>query len=107
MPFIAKIDTLTDYENLYGTSSFSTIGFNMLVERYEDIDLSLDEIGHLENYFSEYESLIEAAEDYLPDKVIERYNLDHDDSVLILGFQDADIDIMYDSASGITVVDCR
>ena len=105
--FICSIDTLADYENLFGESSFSSIGFQMLLDYHEDMNLRLDEVGRLEHYFSEYESLLEAAREYIDDEIIAQYEEDGDDQILLNAFEDKYIDIMYDSASGVCVVDER
>lgn len=105
--FLVSINCLTDYESIFGKSSFSPIGFQMLLDRHEDMDLRLDEVGQLEYYFSEYDSLYRAADSYLADDVLKKYEEEGDDQILIDAFADEDIDIMYDPASGVCVVDER
>lgn len=112
MPFIVKIDNYEDYRNLYGSTDFSRIGFEMLCDYHDDYDVNLDEVGKLENYFSEYPTLIDAAEEYVNSKYIEDYNnseSEHyeDEEWLLEGFREADVEVMYDYATGITVVDLR
>lgn len=105
--FLVSIDCLADYKNLFGGSSFSTKGFQMLLDRYDGMDLRLDEIGKLEHYFSEYESLYHAAEDYLNDEILKQYEEDGDDQILLDAFEAADIDVMYDPESEVCIVDNR
>lgn len=113
MPFTVTINDLDDYRNLFGSTDFSPKGFEMLCDYHEDLNISLDEIGRLENYFREYPSLIDAAEEYIDsEKYIKPYNdpeSEHYGDVewLLEGFRDEDIDVMYDYATGITVVDER
>lgn len=105
--FIVSIDCLTDYENLFGRSSFSNKGFQLLLDRYEGMDLRLDEIGRLEHYFSEYESLEAAAKNYLDNKIIDEYAKTDDVQILLDAFEENDIDIMYDPDFDICIVDER
>lgn len=112
MPFTIKIDNLDDYRNLFGSTDFSYTGFRMLCDFHDDIDINLDEIGKLELYFSEYPTLIDAAKEYLDSKYIEDYNNPEseyyeDDEQLLEGFREADMEVMYDYATGVTIVDHR
>lgn len=106
--FICSIDNLTDYENLFGKSSFSTIGFQLLLDYHEDMDLNLGEVGRLENYFTEYPSLYSAAIEYLDDKILEKYEGDADDQLLLDALEENDINVIYDRQNGgICIVDER
>lgn len=112
MAIITSITTFDDYRNLFGSTDFSPIGFEMLCDYHDDLDVNLDEVGKLENYFSEYSSLIDAAEEYIDEKYIKDYNdpeSEHYEDVewLLEGFREADIEVMYDYNSEVTVVDLR
>lgn len=106
--FIASIDCLADYENLFGRSFFTGPGFALLLEYHEDMNLNLSEIGRLEHYFTEYGSLLDAAEDYLDDEVIKKYEVSKDKQILLDAFEENDINVIYDRQNGgVCIVDER
>lgn len=63
------IDTLGEYERMFGTSEFTSAQFDLLLSYYEDDEYSTSEEGRLEDNWTAYDSLEEACEHYCPDKL--------------------------------------